>query len=200
MKFSQVIFLFAAVAMGHHGVEGRLNGHEGSAVSTGDVTTINSNIENNEEDDEQQRRQLRHNCSWNYSTTTDYRICKSSDFTKCLKMTSTTNTELATYTSGDDKFHWKVIEVTVGGKQRVRLQNQSFNHNLAAEDIDGNDGATAFKISEGSSPCDTSATVKISYLDPSGTPSNDWLKATSGNSLVWKAKSGQGTTFRVLTA
>ena len=187
--------------MGHHGVQGRLVGGESSAVSTGDVVTnSNSNIDNNE-GDEQRRRQLRHNCSWNYSTTTDYKICEANDFTSCLKMTSTTNTELATYTSGDDKFHWKMIEVTIsGGKQRVRLQNQSFNHNLAAEDIDGNDGATAFKISEGSSPCDTSATVKISYLDPSGTPSNDWLKATSGNSLVWKAKSGQGTTFRVLTA
>ena len=152
----------------------------------------------------QKHRELgRKNCSWAWSTTSYYRICRDDDNSLCLKMTSTTSAGVGTWdstTTDDDKdkmmFKFDEFNLASGGNERVRLTNKFYSHNLAASDIGGNDGASGFKISQSSGPCDKGDKVKISYLDPDGSPSNDYLKM-NGSSLRWKSKSGDGSKFDI---
>lgn len=134
----------------------------------------------------------RKNCSHFYHTNLTYKICLNGNHAKCLRMTSKSTVKFETYNS-DNEFRWKLIETTVAAGNRVRLENKGHAHNLIASDVGGNDGASAMKISQSSS-CGLNDPVKISYLDPNGTPSNDWLKNTS-DGLKWKPKSRQGTKF-----
>ena len=158
-----------------------------------------------EEEDHQSRRNLggnRVNCSHDLvDTSAYYRICKWNDSTKCIKMVTTEKTKLKTYDSSDDSFLWQFEEVhpSTLDKDRVKLTNKEYDHVLTAGDIDGNDNTPYFKISQSSDPCNLNDSIKVSYLDSTGIPSNDWLNVSNDN-INWVSSSGSGEKFKIILA